>query len=601
MNRVVRLIYLTDPVAGPAIDFYREVPFGPVILGGLKDEKLLQFYNEALDTLNIQRHLPFLAGDILVEGRLIVHLLLSESRGYWKEMIVHDSDYVLVEPSPIIGEEPTIDLMVPPSYQRWAVNPDPRIVAQRKKLDPKLVQLMAAGATIPLSPENTIFVPRRASAHDVMGTSLLMRILPVIAVEWAYLQAEVTGLRRRAAPWTIAKVGIEDKWEPSPEEMMAIQDMMVAAEEDPTGAKLVFRNGVELESTSAHHTELAKWIEQWSIFKEAKLQGLGMNEAFATGEASWSYLESMLSLGMERIRNFRQFIAVEVLREGLLAPLARLHGYYKRSRAELDHNIRTTPKHEGNLAIPTVEWSRSLQPTADRDYLDILEMLEGKGMPIPLRKWAQAGGYDLEEALDGMQGDLALRKKLAAYNKQVKAISGDDEEDEGSRWGSFQLRSGSVAAAVAELPVWANKDEFLKLRRGEVSRLSEYVEGLKVNGKKPGIREWKQVEARMKDDGIHYDKIRSFRYMLSRAGVIDAPLPNKTVVKVRDAILRRNNGRTPDRAMMKEVYWLNHEMERREIEPEQVSARVLSNTSAAPWVRPATSRLLTGEGYVEEG
>jgi hypothetical protein len=141
-----------------------------------------------------------------------------------------------------MGEEPTIDLMVPPSYQRWATSPDPRIIAQRRKLDPKLVRLMAAGATIPLSPENTIFVPRRASAHDVMGTSLLMRILPVIAVEWAYLQAEVTGLRRRAAPWTIAKVGIEDKWEPTPEEMMAIQDMMVAAEEDPTGAKLVFRN-----------------------------------------------------------------------------------------------------------------------------------------------------------------------------------------------------------------------------------------------------------------------------------------------------------------------------------------------------------------------
>jgi hypothetical protein len=614
MNRIVRLIYLTDPVAGPAIDFYREVPFGPVILGGIKDEKLLQFYNDALDSINIQRHLPFLAGDILVEGRLICHLLMSESKGYWKEMIVHDSDYVLVEPSPIIGEEPTIDLMVPPSYQRWATNPDPRIVAQRRKLDPKLVQLMAAGATIPLSPENTIFVPRRASAHDVMGTSLLMRILPVIAVEWAYLQAEVTGLRRRAAPWTIAKVGIEDKWEPTPEEMMAIQDMMVAAEEDPTGAKLVFRNGVEIESTSAHHTELAKWIEQWSIFKEAKLQGLGMNEAFATGEASWSYLESMLSLGMERIRNFRQFIANEVIREGLLAPLAKIHGYHKRSTAEASCNGRIRISHESaygnksvhasdnssNLAIPTVEWSRSLQPTADRDYLDILEMLEGKGMPIPLRKWAQAGGYDLEEALDGMKGDLALRKQLAEYNKKVKEISGDPDEDEGSsRWGA--MRQGHVASAVAELAVWDGREEFLSLRRGEVSKMAGYLEGMKVNGKKPGIREWKQVEARMKEDGINYDKIRSFRYMLSRAEVIDAPLPNKTVVKVRDAILRRNNGRTPDRTMMKEVYWLNHEMERRDIEPEQVSARVMANTSAAPWVRPATSRLLTGEGYVEEG
>jgi hypothetical protein len=368
---------------------------------------------------------------------------------------------------------------------------------------------------------------------------------------------------------------------------------------------------VEIESTSAHHTELAKWIEQWSIFKEAKLQGLGMNEAFATGEASWSYLESMLSLGMERIRNFRQFIAVEVIREGLLAPLARMHGFHKRTTAEASCNGRIRSSNESaygsksvhasednsNLAIPTVEWSRSLQPTADRDYLDILEMLEGKGMPIPLRKWAQAGGYDLEEALDGMKGDLALRKQLADYNKKVKEISGDDE-DEGNRWGSY--RQGQVTEAVAELSVWNGREEFLQLRRGEVSKMAGYLDGMRVNGQKPGIREWKQVEARMKDDGIKYDKIRTFRYMLSRAGVIDAPLPNKTVVKVRDALIQRMNGRTPDRAMMKEIYWLNHEMEKREIErPEQVATRVTPNVSAAPWVRPATSRLLTGEGYAD--
>jgi hypothetical protein len=602
LNRVVRLIYLTDAVAGPAIDFYREVPFGPVVLGGIKDENRLRYYYEALDNLKLQRHLPYLAGDLLVVGRLIVHMLMNESKGMWEEMIVHDSDYIMVEPSPILGEEPTIDLMVPPGYQKWAVSPDPRIVKQRSRLDKNLVRLMAAGTTIPLSPENTIFIPRKASANDYTGTSLLMRILPIISIEWAYLNAEVTGLRRRAAPWTIAKMGIEDKWEPSPEEMQAVQDMLVAAEEDPTGAKLILRNGIEIDQVGGH-SDLAKWLEQWPVLKEAKLQGLGMNEAFATGEASWSYLESMLSLGMERIRNFRQFIALEVIQEGVLAPLAKYNEFYKRTRAEIDHRIRTTKKAVENLDIPSVEWSRSLQPTADRDYLDILEMLEGKGLPVNLRKWAQAGGYDIDEALEGSKSDLELRKRLADYKKQIDAVSGPTPDQEGEEGGGGGYGEGSfnaITERLAELPIWQKcaGNEFLSLRRGELPQLTRYF---KLNGTKPGLKEWKRVEARMLDDGIRMSKIAAFRYLLTRAGVISLPLPPTAAVKVRDHLIREANGKAPDRIMMKEIYWINHELERQNVvEPERVVANVTPTLSTAPWVRPAGPKLLTGDGWEGE-
>lgn len=596
MNKVVRLIYLTDPVAGPAIDFYREVPFGPVVLGGIKDEKRLQFYYDAIDRLRLQRHLPWLAGDILVDGRLITHFLLNERLGMWEEMIIHDSDYVIVEPSPILGEEPTMDLIVPPQYQRWATSPDPRVVRQRRRIDKNLIRMMAAGATIPLSPENTIFVPRKAAANDDTGTSLSVRILPIIAIEWAYLQSEVTGLRRRAAPWTVVKAGIEDKWEPSPEEMMAIQDMLVAAEEDPVGAKLIFRNGVEIDQIGGH-TEIAKWLEQFPSLKEAKLQGLGMNEAFATGEASWSYLESMLSLGMERIRNFRQFIALEVIQEGILAPLARLHEHYKRPQSDLDHRIRTSAKTDDNLDIPSVEWSRSLQPTADRDYLDILDMLEQKGLPIPLRKWAQSGGYDLEEALDGMKSDLELRKTLAEYKKQIKSITPkEEEEEEGGRWG--MTLQGQVVEALADLPLWkqTGNNEFMTLRRGELPKLAEYVP---LNGRKPGPRDWKKIEARMLDDGIRMTKIQSFRYLLTRSELIDVPLPSETVIAVRDQLLQStSNGRAPNSETMREIYWLNHQLDKANVtSPEKVAPRAIPNQATAPWVRPAGNKLLTGEGY----
>ena len=1059
LNKLVRLIYLTDPVAGPAIDFYREVPFGQIALGGIRDEKRLQFYTDALDALKLERHTSYLAGDILVDGRLIVHLLLNESKGYFTDLIVHDSDFVEIQHSPIQGEDPLIDLIVPEDYRIWATSADPRIKMQRAKLDPRLVKLMAAGAAIPLSPANTIFVPRKMSANDHTGTSLIMRVLPIIAVEWAYLAAEVTGMRRRAAPWTIATVGIEDKWEPTPDEMLAIRDMLVAAEEDPVGAKLIFRNGVDVRSEGGPGDH-AKWLEHWSTLKEAKLQGLGMNEAFATGEASWclpgsalistsqgilrikdiphcaglslaeakklgtislegsdlrlttgrgqhaasawaysgkkrvkrvitdlgytldgtnehpvlvltsnldlkwikikdikegdivalrqgglwptetldlsaycahayeaphiaysrhharnlkepqlpaamsselacllgylvsegdctdknrlifgnsepevlnhykechhkvfpdqhlscdtveksgnkpftsvatgswivreflsqigityaysakkeipwsilqspkaqvakflsalfegdgsathgieywscsrklirqvqqlllkfdivakaepqsdrwririsgreniqrfvteidfvstqkreaarellrgpgrsvsrrrwkhlgaqvkqcvsnlldershrtrylnsqgnvvcacvrnwrlhvvtpqsessgfllqelkkidpklprrikslwqlpfvwdrvqhigdrgvqpvydlcvpghesyvangfvvhnSYLESMLSLGMERIRNFRSFIAREVIQQGILTPLAKLHGFYKTSQADIDHRIRTGNR---ELDIPTVEWSRSLQPTADRDYLDILQMLEEKGIPITLRKWAQAGGYDLEEGLSSMDSDIELRKNLQDYKQKLKAISlegSSDTEDETegeARWGSAYL-----ADKLASLPLWDANNEFLDIRKSDLPRLTQCVPP--INGSPLGLKAWKKAQAKLRTAGVGHSQQQAFQFLLRRAHVTELPVDKELVVRVRDQLLRRNANSVPDRAMMKEITFLNHELERKHIsDPQSIVPTVLANSVTAPWVRPATAKLLTGEGY----
>ena len=610
MNRLARLIYLTDPVAGPAIDFYREIPFGPVILAGVKDKNRQRFYNDALDALNLSRYLPYLAGDILTVGRLITHLILNESVGYWDELIVHDSDYILVEPSPIIGEEPTIDLIVPQQYRKWATSTDPRVVKQRAKLDKRLVRMMAAGNTIPLDPENTIFVPRRMSANDDLGTSLVMRIITIITIEWAYLQAETTGLRRRAAPWTVVNAGIEDKWEPTPDELLAIQDMLMAAEEDPVGAKLVFRNGIEMK-TEGGHSEIAKWLDHWDTLKAAKLQGLGMNEAFATGEASWSYLESMLSLGMERIRNFRRFIAEEVIMEGILAPLARLNGFYRRTQSELDHRIRTSSRVDANLDVPTVEWSRSLQPTSDKDYLDILSLLEEKGLPVNLRKWAQSGGYDIDEALEGIPEDLELRKKLAKYKADIAATGGatmglegsmeaaehgkqSDGEEGTPEGGEGETEDGYNYAMVMKLPHWNKQGEFLELNRSDAyNLLKRYV----PRHATLDTRAWKQCEQRMLDSGVRKGKTRALQYLLRRAGVTNAPMSVRTVAKIRDHFLRQANGKPPNRWLTTEIGVLNHELERSGVtDPIDVAKSVIPNVRTAGWVKPCTPKLLTGEG-----
>ena len=112
-NKIFKTIYMTHPVCGPSIDFYREVPFGRILLGGVEDEKRLAFYEEALESIKLIRNFPFMASDLLVVGRLISHLIWDETKGNFSDMIIHDSDWVEIKPSPIAGQEALIDLIVP--------------------------------------------------------------------------------------------------------------------------------------------------------------------------------------------------------------------------------------------------------------------------------------------------------------------------------------------------------------------------------------------------------------------------------------------------------------------------------------------------------
>lgn len=594
-NELARKIYMTDPVCGSAIDFYKEVPFGGIILGGMKDNKRLQFYEDALDALDLTRYMPFLAGDFLTIGRLITHLIFDSTKGYFTDLINHNSDWINITPSPIMGQEPLIDLMISPEHRKWATSTDPRVMEQKKSVSPKLIKLLASGSVIALPPENTIFVTRKMTTNDDIGTSIYIRVLVLLAIEYAYINSEVCGLRRRSAPITTATMGIENVWDPSPEEMQEMHDMLMATEEDPVGAKLVLRNGIDLNSFSGH-SEIAKYGEQYGWLKEAKLQALGMNEAFASGEATLSYLESMLSLGMERIRNFRNFMTTEYILHGVVEPLARMHGHYKRSKAEIDHRIRTSAKNKQNLDLPTIEWTRSLKPGADRDYVDLLQTLEDKGIPITLRQWAQAGGYDIDESLHNLKADIELRSRIKSEwgDKKKKFVITEEEEESVVR-GSVNTRNAlnELSNYLVHLPIWKENNVFIDLRKGDIIRALNDATNV------PDNKNWRLFRNTLKNRfNWNDDKIDTFRYLLTRCDTLTKKLPPRIIVKVRDFFLKNLGRSVPDRKFMQEIEWLNVQLEK--VDPDWANRdNTVSDKSSSPTpynelLVPPGSSLLTG-------
>jgi hypothetical protein len=424
---------MLDPIAGPATEYYRDLTFGKkVLLSGIEDPKVEQFYYDAIESSGIEPLMPWLLQDYLTFGKFVFHMLFDGTKGYWTETIPHDLDFVKIRPSFIPSFPSRIDIQPTDDMIQWATSADPRDVEERRKVDPVFVKLIAGGKTIPLSPENTLHLPRKAFATDYIGTSYLTRLLPFKIYEKALIDASIAGARRRAGPlWHITVPEVYDE-----EEQREIIDKFFAAEEDPVGGKVLTREGVTVNPQGGGAADFWKLSDEWAFLTEAKMHALGISVAFLSGEANWNSMESILSVFLEKIKAIRYYFTERIIMDKMIKQLARNQEFVRTSHTQLAHRYRIArPKgrelSDSELILPRLEWDKPLAPIADRDYLDLLEMLEEKGVPIPVRMWTQASGFDVDKAKESFEPDLQLRKDLLAQKRAITEQSqamGFDEE-----------------------------------------------------------------------------------------------------------------------------------------------------------------------------
>ena len=417
-NKLWRQIITMDPIAGPATEYWKELAFGErVILSGIDDEKVEQFYYDAIEASDIEGNMADLLGNYLQYGSFVFHMTMDEAKGYWNEVIVDDLDFLSITVSPIPSQAPIIDLQPTQEDIAWATNPDPRFKEQRRDLDPVLVKLLAMGQPIPLAPENTMFLPRKAYAEDRYGTSYLTRILPFWIYEKALMDASVQGARRKAGPLYLVTA-----WEnAAPSELNLLDEMFAAAEEDPVGGRVVTREGVSVNPIGGGGGDIWKWSDELETLSSMKMRALGISETFLNGEATYNSMETVLSVFLQKLKAVRALFTRKIIQEKICKQLAQNHGFYKKPSKQLRHGYRIARKDraDADLQIPTIEWDEPLEPMADREYFDMLVQAEEKGIVVPLDVWAQAAGFDIEKYLDTKDADLQKRKDMLAYKRAM--------------------------------------------------------------------------------------------------------------------------------------------------------------------------------------
>lgn len=534
LNKLYRAIHQYDNVVGPAIDLMSSLPFSDCNLLGIQDKEVMRIYEETIDNLNPKVMMPELTSEFMTIGRVITSLIFNNKTGVFDSIVPHDPDYVFITPIPVRGREPKIDLMPSPEWKAFLNSVDPRDVDIREKLPESLQMYMGTGSRIPLEPEATMFIHRKASPYDYLGTSLLNRVIPFYALEKHLISGTLVAAKRRQRAILHIKAGKDGVWDPTQEEMESISGMFIAADEDPQGAVVVTRDGVEA-------TEVRDGQNFWKISDEApylvegKMRALGINEAFLSGDATYNTMEVALSVFIEQLKNLRATVEEKVWHRKIFPLLARVHGFVKIPQHELAHRVRIKKRptqrtafqyNYNDLLMPEIHWEKQLQPSADENYLTILATMEEKGIPVPIRMWAAAGGLNLDELIDQFDEDGKLRIQLKEW-AQKTGFNQMDMMEEGA-----PPESGGFAS-ITSLPVWDGR-KLLGLGRAEATAaFKSFADNPKLLTNPAAAK--RHLRRHFKGNKR---KIAAMGYILTRIGAANIPQGDHMLEQIGNRIMK---------------------------------------------------------------
>lgn len=422
MRQYYKDIYLYDHIAGAAVDMMSTLPFSEFSLTGL-DDKQLNTYNSAIERLNLKTLFPSMAVDYLVFGAFIGTFLFRNSDRVFTDVIPYDIGQCTFEEMPVYGMDPLITVSMNNKILNFLSSNNPYVQQVRNRISPSLLRAFSSGAA-QLDPITTIFVPRR-TATSIGPVSWLRRLIPIYLIEKVLFRGTYSEAARRQRG-SVHIVAGDESWEPTPTELDSLTALFQQADFDPLGAIITTRQGVGIEEFR-RGGDFWKWTDVAMETAGFKLNGLGINSAFFDGSTTVSNMEGALSILMENMASFRQFVTQKFFYEKLFPVIATVNGFIdpekmpKRlqgKRAVYDGSYENSAQYmellenPNWLKVPQVMWHKQLSSKQDANTLETLQVLTQQGVPIPLRVWASAGGMSLDSLISALPNDKEIRDKL---------------------------------------------------------------------------------------------------------------------------------------------------------------------------------------------
>jgi hypothetical protein len=611
MDLMYRRIYLRDPTLGPGVDLIRSLPWSSYQLTGIDDPAILDIFNQTVESMNVELLMPDITGDMLVYGKSVSSLVFDSRKGIFSGVVPHNADFIRITPVPVYGVDPLCDYKMTPGVKKFLTSTDPRARDARQMLPAAFIEAGAQDSGfLPLDPVSTVYLARKLGSTDSIGTSLLTRALYFWAIEKALLNAQLTSTRRRSRSLAHIVAGIDGTWNPTPEEMDGLAAMVIQANEDPVGGVIATRTGVSINEPLGGGSDFYKWSDELELFAKYKMQSIGISDALINGDATYANAEQARSVFVEGLANLRSRITHAFFTKKVFPTISRLHGFVKRSKAELNHRIRTTSTSSyqeaysrylsggktavtgsgfgrlthrntamdsANLIIPGFSWAKQLKPTQDEELFAILERLKQNDYPVTLSQWAQAAGFqaDPDTIKSEVEKDALLRREIQAIQEppekaadvtdeapaeedlqdidqildEVPEASPEQPTGEEVVQQSVSPRKTSRIRTLTDLPIWGAGKSCQGLTQREASRVMASLlkqEGQEILRDPEGLKT--KLEARLgaRKGGI-------LMYCLNRIGLTRlsvSPQTAQLVVAGLKSRLARHKNLSTDQALL---------------------------------------------------
>lgn len=465
--------YQFDAVAGATVDIISTFPFSDWTLTGIESEEMKPF-NDSLSRINMRALLPEVSNCYLKDGAFIGSLVYDAKSSTFQDVLVHDRLNCSITHSPLFSQEPVIKANSA-QYLNAFIHSDSPYVRKIIEAYPKAVIDSFTQGEAVLDPVTTIYVPRRTQV-DQVTTSYLKRLLPFYILEKTLFRGTLIEASKRMRATTHIQLGT-DVWEPTPKEMQQVLSQFQMSEMDPLGAWVVTRQGVQVQDIR-QAGEMWKWTDVIDSLVPHKLRALGISEAFLAGDAAYATAETAMTVFLENMEGFRDFVRFKVFESKLFPLIAVMHRLFRdptkarpNTTAEgLMYNLSD----RSNLKIPDLQWHKKLV-TKDSTEFDLLDKLGEKGLPVPLKMLAAAGGLDLKSLLEDLKEDSEIRAKISAItgNPMPTANSGTGSEglgNEGMGYEESALRDLEARAEIRPTsnPILSRRRSILQRDYGEL-------------------------------------------------------------------------------------------------------------------------------------
>jgi len=466
-------MYMHDPIAGGAVDLMSNLPFSnfELMIPAEKDsDRIEEVFRENLNRLSINVLLPAAAREHMVYGAHVSMLLYKASERIFTDLMSFPYKECIVISNPLYGRDSIIRVTVTPEITQFFNERSAVAESMKDRINPDMLQTIRSGV-MELDPISTIYFPRKSFSTSDVGVSMYHRIIPIYLLEKVLYRGTVTLANRRQAALKHISGGSED-WEPTSDELQQLIYALIQAERDPIGAVIATRQDVEINEI-ASGGDFWKWNDVADELNARKMLAFGINESFMQGDISYANLDTALSVFLEYLKAFRQQTTNQFFYNKLFPLIAAVNGftveeYGYKAREDEEGAVETAfDRRSGRWStfnagldwemgdqdayvIPRIEWEKPLAPQGNEELLNMMETLSERGVPLSLRAWAAAGGYDLKALVRQGYADVKIEKDLAkmeAFRKEQLGDSGDEDDDDG--YGRFASAGGLPEVGLA--------------------------------------------------------------------------------------------------------------------------------------------------------